>query len=40
MIIPSKWFHYSLNIVMVLAPRCEFFSAKCDKFPLTIKYKE
>ena len=27
-----KCFHYSLNIVVILAPGCEFLSAKCDQF--------
>ena len=35
MIIRFKHFHYSLNIALILAPGCEFFSAKYDQFPLT-----
>ena len=31
-----KNFHDSLNIVLILAPGREFFSAKCVKFPLKI----
>ena len=30
-----KHFHDGLNIVEVLAPGREFFSAKCAQFPLT-----
>ena len=29
-----KYFHGSLNIVVILCPVCEFFSAKCVQFPL------
>ena len=35
MIVRSKYFHYSLNIVVILAPGREFFFAKCAQFPLT-----
>ena len=35
MLIRLKYFHDSLNIVVILAPGCEFFSAKCVEFPLT-----
>ena len=35
MIIRSKYLHGSLNIVVILAPGREFFSAKCAQFPLT-----
>ena len=35
MIIRSKYFHNSLNIVMILARGREYFSAKCTQFPLT-----
>ena len=35
MIIPFKYFYDSLNIAVILAPGCEFFSAKCDEFSLT-----
>ena len=35
MIIQLKYFHDSLNIVVILAPDREFFSAKCVRFPLT-----
>ena len=35
MIIPLKYFHDNLNIVVILAPGCEFFTAKCIQFPLT-----
>ena len=31
MIIRSNNFHDSLNIALILAPGCEFFSAKCDQ---------
>ena len=34
-IIRLKYFHYSLVIVVILAPDREFFSAKCAQFPLT-----
>ena len=37
MIIQFKHFHDSLNIVVILTPRCEFFSAKCAQFILTFK---
>ena len=30
-----KYFHDSLNIVLILAPGCEFFWAKCVQFLLT-----
>ena len=30
-----KYLHDSLNIVTILAPALEFFSAKCDQFPIT-----
>ena len=29
-----KNFPYNLNIVVILTPGCEFFSAKCAQFPL------
>ena len=32
MIIQFKYLHESLNIVVVLAPGCEYFSAKCAQF--------
>ena len=32
MIIPLKYFHDSLNIVVILAPGRGFFPAKCAKF--------
>ena len=32
MIIPFKHFHYTLNIVDILAPGREFISAKCAQF--------
>ena len=32
--IQLKYFHDSLNIVVILAPGCEFFSTKCAHFPL------
>ena len=35
MIIRFKHFHDSLNIELILAPSCEFFSAKSHQFPLT-----
>ena len=35
MIIQLKYFHDSLNIVVILALGREFFSAKCVQFPLT-----
>ena len=35
MIITLKYFHDSLNIVVVLAPGREFLSAKRAQFPLT-----
>ena len=30
-----KYFNDSLNIVVILAPGRDFFSAKCVQFPLT-----
>ena len=30
-----KHFHDSLNIVVILAPGCEFLSAKCAQFSVT-----
>ena len=35
MIVRFKHFFDSLNIVLILVPGCEFFSAKCVPFPLT-----
>ena len=35
MIIRLKYFHDSLNIVVILDPGPEFFSAKCAQFLLT-----
>ena len=35
MVISLKYFHGSLNIVVILAPGCKFFSAKCAQLPLT-----
>ena len=35
MTIQLGYFHDSLNIVVILAPGQEFFSAKCVQFPLT-----
>ena len=35
MILRLKYFHDSLNIVLILPPRREFFPAKCVQFPLT-----
>ena len=35
MIIFFKHFHDSLSIVVILAPGCEFFSAKCAQLQLT-----
>ena len=35
MIIRLKYFHDSLNIVVILAPGREFCSVKCVQFPLT-----
>ena len=35
MIIQLIYFYDSLNIVVILAPGREFFSAKCAQFPLT-----
>ena len=32
MINPFKHFHDSVNIVLILAPGCEFFTAKCVQF--------
>ena len=37
MIIRLKDFHDSLNIVVILAPCCEFCSAECTRFPVTFK---
>ena len=34
MIIRLKYFHDNLNIVVILAPGREFFTAKCAQFPL------
>ena len=34
MIKTLKYFHDSLNIVVIFAPGREFFSAKCAQFPL------
>ena len=31
-------FYDSLNIVLILNPGCEFFGAKCVKFPLMINF--
>ena len=36
MITRFKHFCDSLNIVVILSPGCEFCSAKCVQFPLTI----
>ena len=30
-----KYFHDSLNIVVILGPDCELFSTKCAQFHLT-----
>ena len=35
MIIQFKLFNDSLNIVVILAPGCEFFCAKCAQYSLT-----
>ena len=35
MTIRLKYFHDSLNIVVIVAPGCEFFSVKCGQVPLT-----
>ena len=35
MITQFKHFHDGLNFVLILAPDCDFFSAKCVKFPST-----
>ena len=35
MIIRLKYFHAGLHIAVILAPGCEFFSAKCIQFPFT-----
>ena len=35
MIMRLKYFNNNLNIVVILAPGYEFFSAKCVHFPLT-----
>ena len=37
MIKQLKYFHDSLSLVVILAPGCEFFSAKCAQFPLAFK---
>ena len=37
MIIQLKYFHVSLNIVVILAPDGEFFPAKYAQFPLNLK---
>ena len=37
MIIRLEYFYDSLNIIMILAPDCEFFSAKVSDFSLTFK---
>ena len=34
-IIGSKFFDDNLNFELILAPGCEFLSAKCAQFPLT-----
>ena len=34
MLVRFKYFHDSLNIVLILAPGREFFCAKCVQFPL------
>ena len=33
----DKYFHDSLNVVVILAPCNEFFFAECAQFPLTFK---
>ena len=38
MIIRLKYFHDNLEIVVILASGCEFFSAKCAQFP--VKFTE
>ena len=35
MITRFKHFHESLNIALILAPGCKFFSAECAQSPLT-----
>ena len=40
MIIQLKYFHHSLNIVLVLVPGREIFSAKCVQFYLTFTKKK
>ena len=35
MIIRLKYFYDRLNVVVILAPAREFFSAKCAQLPLT-----
>ena len=35
MVMPLKYFHDRLNIVVILAFARKFFSAKCVRFPLT-----
>ena len=35
MLIQFEHFHDSLNLVMILAPDCEFFYPKRTQFPLT-----
>ena len=37
MILRLKCLHDNLNIVVILAARCAFFSAKCAQFPLTFR---
>ena len=36
MIKQLEHFHYSLNIVLILAPPRDFFSAKCAQFSLKL----
>ena len=36
-ILQKKYFHDSLNIVVILVPGREFFSPECEQFPLTFK---
>ena len=36
MMIRLKYFHDNLNIVVILAPGCEFFTARGVQFPVTI----
>ena len=37
MIVQLKYFQNILNIVVILAPVCEFFPAICEQLPLTFK---